>query len=50
MDGFDVFTPIAEVATLKQRLLDAGCMAISNQSYNILRIEAGLPEFGVDHR
>ena len=32
LDGFDVFTPIAEVAALKQRLLEVGVTAISNQS------------------
>src|SRR5205823_14866944 len=48
IDGADVFCPIGEAAALRQRLLDAGAILGDQVTYNILRIEAGLPEYGID--
>ncbi len=47
-DGFDLFCPGAETASLQQRLIDAGAVAGDAASYEILRIEAGLPAYGSD--
>jgi len=48
LDGFDLFTPIADVAALREQLLGIGINSVSKDTYNLLRIEAGLPEFGID--
>lgn len=47
-DGFDFFCPGAEAAGLIERLLAAGAAAGDMAAYEILRIEAGLPAYGVD--
>jgi folate-binding protein YgfZ len=48
LDCFDLFCPIAEVAALRQRLMDAGAVLADSTAYQIFRIEAGLPEYGID--
>lgn len=48
LDGFDWFCPAAEVATLRDRLIGAGAVPASDETYRVLRLEAGLPEFGID--
>ena len=48
LDAFDLFIPIADVAAVRQRLLDVGVLSVSKNTYETLRVEAGLPEFGVD--
>ena len=48
LDGLDLFCPTAEVGAVKQRLIDAGATPAGAETYPILRIEAGLPEFGID--
>jgi folate-binding protein YgfZ len=48
VDGFDLFCPAGEVATLTTRLVDAGAVRAGQTTYTVLRIEAGLPEFGSD--
>jgi folate-binding protein YgfZ len=47
-DGVDIFCPSSDLASIKQRLVDSGAGLGSPTTYNILRIEAGLPEFGID--
>jgi len=48
LDGVDWFCPIAGAEALRQRLLDAGAVPADAATYNVLRIEAGLPEYGID--
>ena len=43
-----MFCPAAEVGLVKQRLIDAGAIPAGAETLQILRIEAGLPEFGID--
>ena len=48
LDGYDLFLPTAEIDAQRQRLIDAGATLGSSQTYQTLRVEAGLPEFGID--
>ena len=48
LDGYDLFLPAAEIDVQRQHLIDAGAVPGSSQTYQILRIEAGLPQFGID--
>ena len=48
LDGFDFIYPTAEITGLGQRLIDAGAIPGNAASYQVLRIEAGLPEYGID--
>ncbi|MBI3824336.1 MAG: hypothetical protein HY289_16850, partial [Planctomycetes bacterium] len=48
LDGFDLICPAAELASQRQRLIDAGAVLADATNYQTLRIEAGLPEFGID--
>jgi folate-binding protein YgfZ len=48
LDGFDVFCSPGEVSGLQQRLSAAGAVCADAAAYNILRIEAGLPQYGID--
>ena len=48
LEGFDLFCPVAETEALKQRLVDAGAVVAGPEAYQIMRIEAGLPEYGID--
>jgi tRNA-modifying protein YgfZ len=48
LDGMDLYCPRAEAASLGQRLIDAGAVRADPATYQILRIEAGLPEYGID--
>jgi folate-binding protein YgfZ len=48
LDGADLFFPIGEFASLRQRLVEEGAVAASSATYQILRVEAGLPEYGID--
>jgi folate-binding protein YgfZ len=47
-DGFDLVIDSARVGELRQALLDAGAMLVDQQTFEILRIEAGIARFGVD--
>jgi folate-binding protein YgfZ len=48
LDGYDLLCPVAESADLQKRLVDAGAVCASRETYEILRVEAGLPEYGID--
>lgn len=48
LDGFDLICPANETASHRQRLIDAGAVLGDATTYQTLRIEAGLPEFGMD--
>jgi folate-binding protein YgfZ len=47
-EGGDQFCPAGERDSMRERLLEAGAVPGTPATYNILRIEAGLPEFGFD--
>jgi tRNA-modifying protein YgfZ len=48
LDGFAVMAPAAERDALWQRLLAAGAVAGSTAVWDVARVEAGRPEWGVD--
>lgn len=48
LDGFDLFCPAAEAVALRQRLVEAGFIVAGPTTYQLLRVEAGLPEYGSD--
>jgi len=47
-DGFDLVVDSARAGELRQALLDAGAMPVDQETFEILRIEAGIARFGVD--
>jgi len=47
-DGFDLFVDAGEAAPLWQELTAAGARPTGYDALEILRVEAGLPRFGVD--
>jgi folate-binding protein YgfZ len=48
LDGVDVFCPASAAAAVRQRLQQAGAQPAHRQTYEVLRVEAGLPEYGPD--
>jgi tRNA-modifying protein YgfZ len=46
--GYDIFCPKDEAGQLRARLAGAGASHAGLEAFNILRIEAGVPEDGVD--
>jgi folate-binding protein YgfZ len=47
-DGFELFVPSSEAASLWEAILVAGAEAVGNDALEILRIEAGRARYGVD--
>jgi hypothetical protein len=47
-EAFDVLGPVEAVASLRDALTAAGIQHVSAETWNVLRVEAGRPEFGVD--
>ena len=47
-DGFELFLPVVSEAQIREKLLSAGAIPGSAQSWDIARIEAGRPEWGID--
>jgi len=47
-DGFDLVVDSARARALRQGLLDAGATAVDQETFEVLRIEAGIARFGVD--
>ena len=47
-DGFDLVCDGARAGELKQALREAGATPVSQETFEILRIEAGIARFGVD--
>jgi tRNA-modifying protein YgfZ len=47
-DGFEVFLPLALEKQIRDKLLLNGAIPGSRQSWDIARIEAGRPEWGID--
>ena len=47
-DGFDLFVDAKEAQSLREALIRAGAQNLSLETLETLRIEAGIPRFGVD--
>jgi len=47
-DGFDIVVDSVRAGELRQALLDAGAMPVDQETFEVLRIEAGIARFGVD--
>lgn len=47
-DGFDVVVEAARASQLREALEAAGALAVSAETFETLRIEAGIPRYGVD--
>lgn len=48
LPGFDLLFPTEKFAEVRQRLLDAGAVPGGREAYEALRVEGGVPEYGVD--
>lgn len=46
--GFDLIVPVEALAAVWQALRGAGAVPLGDEAYELARIEAGLPRFGVD--
>jgi folate-binding protein YgfZ len=47
-DGFDLFTEANNSAKLSEALTASGAVPVSNETFETLRIEAGVPLYGID--
>jgi folate-binding protein YgfZ len=47
-DGYEIIAPVAAEAGLRSKLLSAGAIPGSPNTWDIARIEAGRPEWGID--
>lgn len=47
-DGYDIFVDAKAAGSLWQALIDAGAVPIGFLALEVLRVEAGIPRFGVD--
>jgi folate-binding protein YgfZ len=47
-DGFDLFAGAAEAGALRDALAGAGARPAGQEALEVLRVEAGLPRYGVD--
>ena len=47
-DGFDLIVQTSQLLTFAQRLTELGAVWVGAQAQNILRLEAGMPRYGVD--
>ncbi len=48
LDGYDLIVPVAGSLDLWKKLRDTGVVPAGRETYDTLRIEAGVPEFGAD--
>ncbi len=48
LEGHDVFCPVTAAATVWEGLRQAGARPAGRLAYEVLRVEAGLPEYGPD--
>src|SRR5436190_18417809 len=46
--GYDLFIEAAQITDLRQALIEAGAVEVSDETLEILRIESGIPRYGVD--
>ncbi len=48
IQGFDLFVERAHAEALRARLVEAGARVVAPEAVNVVRVESGVPEFGVD--
>jgi len=48
LDGCDFFCPASDADQIRNTLVQAGAVLAGAETYNLLRVEAGLPEYGID--
>jgi folate-binding protein YgfZ len=48
LPGYDLIGPVGEAPSIWQTLVDAGARPAGRSAYEVLRVEAGTPVFGVD--
>jgi aminomethyltransferase len=46
--GYDLFVEAAQITDLRQALIDQGAVVVTDDTVEMLRIEAGIPLYGVD--
>jgi len=46
--GFDLFVSVDKSSELQRALIDAGAVVVGEDAAEILRVEAGIPRYGVD--
>jgi folate-binding protein YgfZ len=47
-EGYEIILPASGERALREKLLSGGAIAGSHQTWNVARIEAGRPEWGID--
>jgi folate-binding protein YgfZ len=47
-DGFDLIVDESVAEQLRQSLINAGAAAVGSEAFEVLRIEAGIPRYGID--
>ena len=47
-DGYDIIVDVSAATQVWQQLLSHGAQPVGTKAFEVLRIEAGLPKFGVD--
>ncbi|MFL6334331.1 MAG: YgfZ/GcvT domain-containing protein [Pyrinomonadaceae bacterium] len=47
-DGFDIFVEAAKAEVLRNALVEAGAQPAGQEALEVLRVEAGVPRYGVD--
>lgn len=47
-DGFDIFINVEDATRVQQSLIDAGARPVTDETLELLRIEAGIPRYGAD--
>lgn len=47
-DGFDLIIPTTNISQLQEKLTEAGATPVQDATLETLRIEAGVPRFGID--
>ena len=47
-DGFDLIVQTSQLLAFAQRLTELGAAWVGEQAQNVLRIEAGIPRYGID--
>jgi glycine cleavage system T protein len=47
-EGYDLWAPAPALGTLWERLREAGARPVGREAWDVLRVEAGVPRYGVD--
>lgn len=46
--GFDLYFPTAQASAVRAALVEAGIIEVGKETQEVLRVEAGIPHYGVD--